>query len=71
MNFAKDLEMPEESRKRVNAVLFKQREKIAMLELEIEHAFNAGFSLGFGSDSMSSRDGQFEKFKAEFLQTEE
>ena len=67
MNFAKDLEMPEESRKKVNAALFRQREKIAMLEMEIEHAFNAGFSLGFGSDSMEQREGQFEKFKAEFL----
>lgn len=71
MNFTKDLEMPEESRKRVNAALSKQREKIAMLEMGIEHAFNAGFSLGFGSDSMEQREGQFEEFKAEFLKESE
>lgn len=70
MDFAKDLEMPEESRKKVNAALYKQREKIALLELEIEHAFNAGFSLGFGSDSITNKDGQFERFKAEFLQSD-
>lgn len=63
MNFTKGLEMTEESRKKVNAVLFKQREKIALLESQIERAFNAGFSIGFGSERMENLEGQFNKFR--------
>lgn len=36
MNFAKDLEMPEETREKVNRVLRKQRDKIALREQQLE-----------------------------------
>ena len=70
MNFTKDLEMPEESRKKVNAVLFKQREKIAFLESQIERAFNAGFSIGFGSERIESLEGQYAQFRNLINKTE-
>lgn len=63
MDFTKDLEMPEESRKAVNRALAKQRNKIAFLERHLETAFNAGFSLGFGSESIQNIEGQFDKFR--------
>lgn len=71
MNFAEDLEMPEESRKRVNEALKKQRDKLALRDKQIEQAFKAGFSIGFGTTSAQFKEYHWLKFKTEVLEVEE